>query len=58
MRNSKSEVIKLPTNRERDPDQYARTCPKCGGIFYLITLSNKIICENCFVPAEFPDDEI
>ena len=58
MNNSMHEVFNFPKDRELNPDQYAKTCPKCGGIFYLITLSNKIICENCFVPAEFPDDEI
>ncbi len=57
MNNSMHEVVNFPTDQERNPDQYARTCPECGGIFYLITLTNKIICENCFVTAEFPDDK-
>ncbi|CAA7627297.1 hypothetical protein MTBSS4_740003 [Magnetospirillum sp. SS-4] len=51
-------VILFPETQVNDPDHYAKPCPKCGGIFYFISLTNKIICENCFVAAEFPDDEI
>lgn len=51
-------VILFPEIIDMNPDHYARTCPGCGGIHYLITLTNKIICDNCFAAAEFPDDEV
>ena len=51
-------VILYPENQVNDPNHYAKPCSKCGGIFYFISLTGKIICENCFEHAEFDDDEV
>ena len=40
-------VIKFPSDRQRNPDDYARTCPHCGGITYVLTLSNRLKCFEC-----------
>lgn len=40
-------VIKFPSDRERNPDDYARKCPHCGGINFVITLTNRLKCYEC-----------
>jgi len=40
-------LIRFPNERERNPDDYARRCPHCGGITFVITLRNIIRCFEC-----------
>ncbi len=51
-------VIKFPEEIDLNPDHYAKTCPECGGIHYLITLANRIICDNCSTQVEFSANEV
>ncbi len=44
-----AKVIKFPDDRERNPDDYAKKCPNCGGITFVITLANRVRCFECEV---------
>jgi hypothetical protein len=46
-------VIRLPNDRERNPDDYAKRCPHCGGITFVITLADHIRCFECEEFYEF-----
>ena len=42
-----SQIANHQKEYERDPDDYARPCPHCGGITFVITLSNRLKCFEC-----------
>jgi len=42
-----AKIIKFPTEQERNPDDYAWRCPHCGGITFVLTLSNRLRCFEC-----------
>ncbi|WP_158303952.1 hypothetical protein [Paramagnetospirillum magneticum] len=42
-----SQIANHQEESERNPDDYARPCPHCGGITFVITLSNRIKCFEC-----------
>jgi ribosomal protein S27AE len=42
-----SQITNPKKEYDRDPDDYARPCPHCGGITFVITLSNRLKCFEC-----------
>ncbi|WP_156428736.1 hypothetical protein [Magnetospirillum sp. XM-1] len=42
-----SQIANHQKEIERDPDDYARPCSHCGGITFVITLSNRLKCFEC-----------
>lgn len=49
-------LIRFPSDRERNPEDYGQQCPHCGGVTFFITLSGRIRCFECEEFFEIDDE--
>ena len=49
-------LIRFPSDSERNPDDYAKRCPHCGGITFVITITDRIRCFECESFFDFDDE--